>query len=108
MDYKILKTQLLSEMTDRGCTDSLVSLECVTQAIDAGDILGTFSECLSYALSLYQARMWGRKKSNDLTLQEQRQREKKFSEDAPCLAPVRKRLGEDEIRVGNLILKKKK
>ena len=107
MDLKLLKTQLLTDLADKGCSDSLVCAAVINQTLESSDILGTYSECLSYALSLYDARMWGRKKSNDIVRQEQKRREKKFTQPAPCFAKRVRQPGPGEIRVGGLILKKK-
>ena len=108
MDSKLLKTQLLTDLKDKGCSDALVLHDVIDQTITSQDILSSYRECLSFALSLYEARMWGRKKSNDMIKQEQKRREKKFSEPAPCLATPVRQPGEDEIRIGSLILRKKK
>lgn len=107
MDQKLLKTQLLTDLLEKGCTDSLVCTAVVNQVLQSSDILGTYRECLSFAISLYEARMWGRKKSNDVVRQEQKRREKKFNEPTSCLATPVRQPGPGEIRVGKLILKKR-
>lgn len=107
MDQKLLKSQLQSDLILKGCADTLVTSDCINQALAASDVLSSYSELLCYALSLYDARMWGRRKNNDLVQQERQRREKLFSQSASCLASSRKEPGEGEIRIGKLILKKR-
>ena len=108
MDQKLLKTQLLSDLQEKGCADSMAIADCISQTLAASDMLATYSELLCYALSLYDARMWGRKKNNDMVQQERQRREKLFSQPVSCLASSRKEPKASEIRIGKLILKKKR
>ena len=107
MDQKLLKTQLLSDLADKGCADAQVCQDCVNQAAAAGDMLSTYGEYLNYALSLYNAQMWGRKKNNDNINQERIKREKMYKQPNPCFLPLRREPKEGEIHVGKLILRKR-
>ena len=103
---KLLKNQLLKDLQNKGCTDRGLALSCINQSIAAQDILSGYSESLCYALSLYEASMWGRRKSNDCVHQERQRREKLLFQSAPCLS-ARIEPGPDEIRVGRLILRRR-
>lgn len=100
-----VKTQLLTDLAAKGCTDMAACSACASQTIAAMDIMSTYNELLSYALSLYNASMWGRKKSNDSVQKERERREKLFLQPTSCLAPPDK--SPDDIQIGGLILRKR-
>lgn len=106
MKPETIKNQLMSTLPEKGCTDTTLCIECIKLTAEASDLFTVYGEAVAYALSLYNARMWGRKKSNDIVQQERQRREKLFTTDSPCLAAPKTRHA-DEIQVGRLILRKR-
>ena len=107
MDTKLLRTQLINDLMAKGCADSVVLADCISQTISASDILVTYKECFSFALSLYNAQMWGRRKSNDAAHLRRQDYERKFSQPTSTLATPKKQVSDDEIRIGGLILRRR-
>lgn len=107
MKPETIKNQLMSTLPEKGCSDTALCIECIKQTAEASEMFTVYSEAVSYALALYNARMWGRKKTNDCVQQERLRREKLFSEDSPCLAAPKAKPTDGEIQVGRLILRKR-
>lgn len=107
MKPETIKNQLMSTLPEKGCTDTALCIECIKLTAEVSDLFTVYGEAVAYALSLYNARMWGRKKNNEIIQQERQNREKKFQEPTSTIAMPKRKPAPDEIRVGRLLLRKR-
>lgn len=107
MKPETIKNQLMSTLPEKGCTDTALCIECIKLTAEASDLFTVYGEAVAYALSLYNARMWGRKKNNEIIQQERLMRERKFQEATSTLVTPKRKPTSDEIRVGHLLLRKR-